>query len=317
MKYSGCATVDSEHNKPWCQHHEQHMEPGPGAPQDWSYCDYNCAAEEEPVISEEEGCEWKPAYSCAAEFDYEGVHYKGCTATDHEKPWCSNTNPYQGSWSSCIYSCAGSKDTIDEDLIPKLPTDNAEDCYWQPRTDCPRSFEYKGIEYVGCTEKDHPVPWCSHDRVHKGSWTTCTKICNNTSVPISTPAPTPAPTSNDTASNTTDLPAEEAPCTRHPESENDVIGMSVTLDEAGYKVAAAADSPINMKRFICRVVGTLDCYVNDLPSLMAFVPYYSGMVSQQTYKKLVSELTTLCHTGGKWVSPLPELARQDVDNVES
>jgi len=78
----------------------------------------------------------------------------------------------------------------------------------------------------------------------------------------------------------------------------------VTLDEAGYKIAASADSPINMKRFVCRVVGKLECRVQDMASLMAFVPYYSGLISAQTYAHLESELSTLCHAGGKWVVPL-------------
>jgi len=98
--------------------------------------------------------------------------------------------------------------------------------------------------------------------------------------------------------------ADEDPCARHPEAENDVIGATVTLDEAGYKIAASADSPINMKRFICRVVAQLGCKVNDLSALMGFVPFYSGLASHQSYKRLESELATLCHAGGKWVNPL-------------
>jgi len=93
----------------------------------------------------------------------------------------------------------------------------------------------------------------------------------------------------------------EDPCTRHPEAENDLIGASVTLDDAGYKIAARADSPINMKRFICRVIDKMDCKVNDLQALMGFVPYYSGTDSTQSYARLESELATLCHAGGKWV----------------
>jgi hypothetical protein len=75
------------------------------------------------------------------------------------------------------------------------------------------------------------------------------------------------------------------------------------LDEDGYRAAASAESPINMKRFVCRVVDKINCRVIDLPSLMAFVPYYNGLVSHQTYQFLENELTTICHTGGKWVQP--------------
>jgi hypothetical protein len=174
-------------------------------------------------------------------------------------------------------------------------------CTWQPKPECVTTFEYKGVNYTGCTKEDLPTAWCSHDAIHKGSFSTCTRVC----VPVPAPAPSPAPP-------TTPIPpVKDEPCDRHPEAENDIIGNTVTLDEAGYKVTAAADSPINAKRFICRVVKKLECKVVDLAALMAFVPYYSGATSQQTYKKLESELETLCHAGGKWVVAKSEAESED------
>lgn len=286
--YSGCAVVDSSHDKPWCQHHYQHDESGPGAPEDWSYCEYSCAPDTVPA--KEDGCSWRPSFSCVQEFDYEGTHYVGCTDKDHDTPWCSNSLIYEGSWNHCIYTCAEHSEKVDE--INRDARTNDEMCYWQPREDCERTFEFKGIQYTGCTTTDHPTPWCSHDRKHKGSWATCAKICNGPSGQTTPVPPAPAP-----------VPTDEEPCARHPEADNDVIGTSVTLDEAGYRIAAAANSPINMKRFVCRVVSKIGCKVTDLPSLMGFVPYYSGLESHQTYKHLESELTTICHQGGKWVMP--------------
>lgn len=75
------------------------------------------------------------------------------------------------------------------------------------------------------------------------------------------------------------------------------------MDEAGYLVAASADSPVNMKRFVCRVTEKIGCKVTELPALMAFVPYYSGLASHQSYAFLEAELITLCHAGGNWVVP--------------
>lgn len=94
---------------------------------------------------------------------------------------------------------------------------------------------------------------------------------------------------------------EDAPCTRHPDTENDLIGNTVELSEAGYQSAVRTSSAINMKRFICRVADKLDCEIIDYASLMGFVPYYSGAVSNQTYDMLEHEIEILCHTGGKWV----------------
>merc|ERR1719409_2272272 len=68
--YSGCAIVDSAHAKPWCQHHYQHTDTGPGVPQDWSYCTYSCALQPDPSPKPDEDCKWIPAPSCIDEFDY-------------------------------------------------------------------------------------------------------------------------------------------------------------------------------------------------------------------------------------------------------
>lgn len=94
---------------------------------------------------------------------------------------------------------------------------------------------------------------------------------------------------------------QDDPCTRHPDVENDLVGNTVDLSEAGYQAAVQTSSAINMKRFICRVADKLDCEVTDYASLMGFVPYYSGAVSHQTYAMLEHEMEILCHAGGKWL----------------
>jgi len=312
--------VDLEHERPWCQHNFQHTDKDSGNyAADWSYCTYTCLPEkpaaplpEKPAAPKEENCGWAPAYSCVKEYDYKGTRFVGCTTTDDDTPWCSNEDPYKGSWNHCTYTC--------EEEEKNQPSEEKL-CTWQPKPQCATTFEYKGVEYTGCTEADHPSPWCSIDRIHKGVWETCDRVCTvpmkPAPVPMNpAPAPQPAypiPDPRD-ASYPVPRPANPVPttptnfgdaCDRHPDAENDVIGNSVTLDEAGYKIASAADSPLNMKRFVCRVVGSIGCRVIDLSALMAFVPYYSGHVSHQTYKHLESELTTLCHAGGKWVVPRP------------
>jgi hypothetical protein len=83
--------------------------------------------------------------------------------------------------------------------------------------------------------------------------------------------------------------------------KNDAIGVSAPLDEAGYLTTASAESPLNMKRFICRVVDKIGCRVTDVSSLMAFVPSYSGLVNRKAYVGLEAELAALCHAGGQWV----------------
>jgi hypothetical protein len=225
--------VDTEHEKAWCQHDYQHAESGPGAPQDWSYCTYDCGSE--PVLP----------------------------------------------------------------VTAPVPTPSDELlCVWQAKQECQGTFQYKGVDYTGCANVDHPTPWCSYDRVHKGSWSTCTKVCS--------PRPNVSPQPEPVLPKPAPVTAEEDPCTRHPEVENDLIGASVTLDEAGYKIAARADSAINMKRFVCRVIGKIGCKVNNdgFEALMGFVPYYSGVDTVQSYARLESELTTLCHVGGKWVQSI-------------
>lgn len=96
----------------------------------------------------------------------------------------------------------------------------------------------------------------------------------------------------------------EDPCERHPDVEKDELAAFATLDEAGYQSAAAGQSPINVKRFVCRVVAKLQCQVTDLPSMMGFVLDYNGSKKHQTYAHLEAVLATLCQAGGKWVVPL-------------
>lgn len=71
-------------------------------------------------------------------------------------------------------------------------------------------------------------------------------------------------------------------------------------------MAADTDSPINMKRFICKVVDKIDCKIVDLAGLMGFIPYYSGHHPEnpkQSYAALEIELMTKCHMGGQWIEP--------------
>jgi len=173
-------------------------------------------------------------------------------------------------------------------------------CAWEQTPECSKSFQYKGIDYTGCAIVDHPTPWCSIDRVHKGAWKRCTRVCTSQIAPVTTAVPV---TAISVTAGPTLAPSDD-PCARHPEAENDALGATVTLDEAGYVIAAAAESPVNMKRFVCRTISKIGCRVSELSALMAFVPYYSGLVGHQTYGRLEAELTTLCHIGGKWVVPL-------------
>lgn len=54
-------------------------------------------------------------------------------------------------------------------------------CMWKLAEDCAKPTIYKGIAYDVCIEKDYPTPWCSHDPVHRGSWSVCKWKCSNQS----------------------------------------------------------------------------------------------------------------------------------------
>lgn len=311
VEYSGCATVDPEHETPWCQHQYQHTDKDDAnLVKDWSSCTYTCEDEvpARPVVpveptrpivpveptrpSQDAECGWSPAPSCVNEFNYEGNQYVGCTGADHDKKWCSNSDPYLGSWDYCTYTCTQKPNPVVPvvpvvPIVPVMPVDQSEECTWQPALGCSATFQYKGADYTGCTDMDHPAPWCSRDRVHTEAWYTCTRVCQRPVAPV--PVPQPTPTGEDTI------------CARHPEVEKDSIGNAATLDEVGYHITASAESPINMKRFVCRVVAKIGCKVTDQASLLGFVPFYSGIVAHQTYRNLEYELTTLCHAGGRWV----------------
>jgi len=178
-------------------------------------------------------------------------------------------------------------------LAPTDPAEPLKRCSWEQGPECSKLFEYKGIEYTGCATVDNPTPWCSLDRKHKGEWTTCSRVCTD----LVTVPPTTV---------TTTLATPEDPCQRlqsdMTEIDNDKIGNSATLDEAGYKLTVERESPVNMKRYICRVVAEIGCKVASLAPLLAFVPY--EIASQTSYQHLQSELTVLCHARDAWVVPV-------------
>ena len=83
-----------------------------------------------------------------------------------------------------------SEDDI-EKIDPKVETYwGPVPCAWTPAPACQSAFSYKGIEYTGCSDIDHPTPWCSHDTVHNGAWSLCTHTCNTTAVknPLAQPS---------------------------------------------------------------------------------------------------------------------------------
>jgi len=335
VEYSGCATVDLEHERPWCQHSYQHTDKDKMA-QDWSYCENICEADEptrpkeparpkEPVDAE---CGWVPAASCVKEFSYKGSQYVGCTNPDSEAtPWCSNTENYYGSWSQCLYSCAAKPEPPKPN--PIYPGDVEENCTWQPKPECWKTFQYKGVAVEGCTDLDYPTPWCSMNATHTDSWDTCTRVCAQVYPvpPFPVPAPVPVapvparprvpeapvdpiPVPPRVPAAPVPVPPQtppsnvEDPCYRGPDVKNDAIGNSVTLDQVGFRITSASESPINMKRFVCRVTAKIGCKVTDGVALLGFVPYFSGLVAKQTYSNLESELNTLCRAEGKWVAPM-------------
>jgi len=183
--YTGCPTVD--HDKPWCQHHHHHIpiaadDPNAGIV-DWSDCDYVCDSEPEKVPPSS-NCGWKPAATCAPEFDYEGTLIIGCSSSDYHTPWCSNSAVYSGSWTHCQYQCdnpsAADLKTMAD--LNKWAEDETELCSWQPSPKCSLKFLYKDTEYEGCALwVDHPTPWCSHDRIHRGNWSACERLCKTIS----------------------------------------------------------------------------------------------------------------------------------------
>lgn len=305
--YEGCI-VTEDREKPWCMNFQKKRELGVFSSLEWSSCVYSCAQ----AAKEETECKWNLPSTCVKEFDYQGAHYRGCTSVNHGTPWCSTSTQYAGSWDHCVYSCPTENDTT----AAKLNAASAEDdvlCNWQAPPECAPVFQYLGVDYEGCAVfVDHPTPWCSHDRIHTGAWSLCESVCRSPSggvvaQPIEKPQAA-APDTSDWATTslvpggnrTTPSPTED-PCTRHPDAENDLIGLNAPMDEGGYQVAVASHSSVNMKRFVCRVIDSLGCKATDLSSLMGFLPFFNGVNGKQTYGKLRTELESLCHAGGKWV----------------
>jgi hypothetical protein len=176
LLYTGCPSVD--HDAPWCPHRRQNV--GELAIDDWSKCVKMCD-DNDPVV-DTWNCDWTPPSSCMKEYDYQGSRYVGCTSVDHDSPWCSNSHPFNGSWSHCTYNCRNPSDA-DARRMAKLNEGASNDsglCSWKPAAACSPKFVYMGTEYEGCAMfVDHPTPWCSQDPIHSGAWSTCEYTCSN------------------------------------------------------------------------------------------------------------------------------------------
>lgn len=137
----------------------------------------------------------------------------------------------------------------------------------------------------------------------KWRYPTCQLSCPcSLEQPASTPKAAP-PKAAPAVEAATAAPTEaEGPCARHPELDHDEVGAAVSLDESGYQACVASEHPIKVKRFICRLATQLGCKVVDNGGLMGFLPHYSSATDPQTYAHLESELETLCHAGGKWIT---------------
>jgi hypothetical protein len=153
---------------------------------DWSDCIYTCKDNVNPPQS---NCDWVAPSTCQKEFDYEGIHYVGCTAIDHDTPWCSLSHPFNGSWKHCNYECASAteKDQLTKQSISVEVANDNNLCSWVPPEICSDTFFYtpeggESTMYTGCAMwVDHPTPWCSHHSKHAGQWSKCDRVCTEVS----------------------------------------------------------------------------------------------------------------------------------------
>jgi hypothetical protein len=85
--------------------------------------------------------------------------------------------------------------------------------------------------------------------------------------------------------------------------QDEIVGDSMSLDQAGYEALVAANSISNTKRFVCRVMAKIHCKAIDDKGMSAYLPYYSSRISHQTYVGLEQELMMLCRQDDSWLVP--------------
>lgn len=182
----------------------------------------------------EDNCEWKAVQGCEREFDYEGSHFTGCTAIDHDTPWCSLSHPYAGDWAHCVYSCQ-SPNEVAERMMEEVMEDKML-CTWQSNPNCSKPFVYKAVSYNGCTDVDNPTPWCSHDLLHDGSWSLCKRVCteatviNQASEPMSVTTPVPTVRRRRRSERTTTSePEPDFTTTPGPEPSTETVTVTVPV----------------------------------------------------------------------------------------
>jgi len=84
---------------------------------------------------------------------------------------------------------------------------------------------------------------------------------------------------------------------------NHVNGKMADLNERGYELVALQKKPEEMKRFIKRVVQSMNMDITNEGGLNGIVPYYSGEITYQTLAKLKDEIMTTARRpeGARWV----------------
>jgi len=140
--------------------------------------------------------------------------------------------------------------------VTTAPVASTEICTYSPAPECVSIFQFKGVNYTGCTTSIRwPIvfwwtTWCSHDAVYSGSWSKCSRECETingtdngtTAEPASNDTVDPANGDDQTSEDKSDITSgtEEAEENDAAPSENDDVAQE--LDATGENDADTAEN---------------------------------------------------------------------------
>jgi pimeloyl-ACP methyl ester carboxylesterase len=153
IHYIGCTKKD--HHSAWCATETDRE--GNYVESAWGHCSEEC--------KDRKACRATDDNECAFPFVYKGETFVSCTLKDHHSAWCATSTSSSGlveEWGYCNEAC--------------------EVCQTKDNAVCIFPFEYKGVTYTSCTDKDQHAAWCATDtdadgKFVVGQWGHCIPEC--------------------------------------------------------------------------------------------------------------------------------------------
>eukprot|EP00929_Paragymnodinium_shiwhaense_P115847 TRINITY_DN8499_c0_g8_i1.p1 TRINITY_DN8499_c0_g8~~TRINITY_DN8499_c0_g8_i1.p1 ORF type:complete len:5046 (+),score=966.34 TRINITY_DN8499_c0_g8_i1:123-15260(+) len=157
-QYSGCTNTNSD--SWWCSRDAEFVHLSGS----FSACTPCMQGDLENQKGEVQELCYEPATTCAKEFQYKGITYKGCTRVDSDVSWCS-LDRFMTEKSNRFLVCKEVPCVWSTTQSSQATTKRCT----SPDPRCEPTFRYQGKTRRGCIFDGAAEPWCSLHKEYHGS----------------------------------------------------------------------------------------------------------------------------------------------------